>query len=355
MPYKQFLGYERGKDGVPKIVESEAKIVRQIYQQYLNGITVRDICRELTAAEIPTPAGKEQWAVSTIMSILQNEKYAGNALLQKTFCEDFLTKKMIKNEGQVPQYFVTESHPAIISQKMFDLVQAEIAKNRTLGKSRSGCSPFADMLICGTCGHTYGRKVWNSKSQYRRVVWQCNGKYKKRGEPTCGTPHLTEEQIQSVFMEAFNRIIGDRERYISSLEPALGLISDTVALENEAEILQERHSGLYTQLEELVTTQAQCSGNFVEYQARYAELNNRYETVKHRLTQIEQECHARRVKREKVLAFIEILRERETLLTQFDEQVWRATVEKVMINSEKDIIIHFRDGRFVSVDLPAKR
>ena len=79
------------------------------------------------------------YEVITINSILQNEKYAGNALLQKTFCEDFLTKKMVKNEGQVPQYFVTQSHPAIISQEMFELVQAEVAKNRILGKNRSGC------------------------------------------------------------------------------------------------------------------------------------------------------------------------------------------------------------------------
>lgn len=355
MPYKQFLGYERGKDGTPKIVESEAKIVRQIYQQYLNGTTVRDICRTLTASEIPTPSGKKERAVSTVISILQNEKYAGNALLQKTFCEDFLTKKMVKNEGQVPQYFVTESHPAIISQEMFDLVQAEIAKNRILGKNRSGCSPFADMITCGTCGHTYGRKVWNSKSQYRRVVWQCNGKYKERGTLACETPHLTEEQIQDAFMRAFNLILGNKEPYISALEPALALISDTSALDNESEVLQERYAGLFTQLEELVTAQAHRSGDFTEYQARYTELNTRYESVKHRLAEIEQERQDKRVKREKVLAFTEVLRGKDTLLSEFDEHFWRATVEIIIVNSEKDIVVRFRDGRSVSVNLHSIR
>lgn len=353
MPYKRFLGYERGKDGRPRIVESEAKIVRHIYQLYLNGTTVRDICKALTDAGIPTPGGKEKWAVSTVMSILENEKYAGNALLQKKYCEDFLTKKMVKNEGQVPQYFVTESHPAIISQEVYDLVQSEIAKNRALGKARSGRFPFSDIIICGTCGHTYGRKVWSATTKYRRVVWQCNGKYIKPGEPACRTPHLSEEQISWVFSEALNRILSDRERYIAALEPALELIGDTTELDSEAEILQERNAGLYAQLKELVTTQAHCIDNLAEYQASYIELSSRYEEVKHRLAEIEQELQARKVKRQKALAFIEILRGRETLLTEFDEQLWRATVEKIIVHSERDVAVHFRDGRSVSVNLLA--
>ena len=166
MPYKRFLGYEKGKDGVPKIVESEAKIVRQIYQLYLNGTTVRDICRILTDSGIPTPAKKAEWPVSTVMSILQNIKYKGDALLQKTFCEDFLTKKMVKNEGQVPQYYVEESHPAIISPELFDIVQAEIARNRGRGKARSNASCFSDRIICGSCGEVFGQKTWNASSKY---------------------------------------------------------------------------------------------------------------------------------------------------------------------------------------------
>lgn len=354
MPYKRFLGYERGKDGMPRIVESEAAIVRRIYQLYLHGTTVRDICKTLTDAEIPTPGGKKKWAVSTVISILENEKYAGNALLQKKYCEDFLTKKMVKNEGQVPQYFVTDSHPAIISQEVFDFVQAEIAKNRVLGKGRSGCSPFADIITCGTCGHTYGRKVWHAADQYRREVWQCNGKYKKAGEPACKTPHLTEVQIGRIFTEAFNRILCDRERYIAAIEPALELLSDTSALDNEVEILQERQAGLYTHLEELVTAQAHRNDNLAEYQARYAELNARYEDVKHHLAEIERELQARRVQREKALAFMEALNTRETLLTEFDEQLWRATVERIIVYSEKDVAVHFRDGRSVSVSLITK-
>lgn len=170
MPYKQFLGYKKGSDGRPEIVESEAKVVRDIYHQYLNGTTVREIAKTLTAKGILTPGGKEIWSVSTIMSILQNEKYKGEALLQKSFCEDFLTKKMVKNEGQVPQYYVENSHPAIIPIEVFEMVQMEVAKNRSRGKGRVGGSCYSDRIFCGTCGEYFGSKTWNSTSQYKRTV-----------------------------------------------------------------------------------------------------------------------------------------------------------------------------------------
>jgi DNA invertase Pin-like site-specific DNA recombinase len=219
MPYKHFLGYERDTDGKPKIVESEAAVVRRIYHFYLNGVTPRKIAQTLTGQGIPTPAGKIEWPISTIMSILQNEKYKGEALLQKTFCVDFLTKKVKKNEGEVKQYYVAKSHPAIVEPEVFDLVQEEIAKNKALGRTRRGESCFSNKIRCGECGAFFGSKVWGSNSKYRRVVWQCNGKYRERGKEPCRAPHLSEEDIQQAFVDAFNRILIDRERYIVALEP----------------------------------------------------------------------------------------------------------------------------------------
>ena len=110
LPYAQFLGYEKGEDGFPKIVESEAKIVRLIYCMFLEGKTNALIAKHLTDSGIPTSAGKEIWCVSTIMSILQNEKFKGHALSQKGFTVDFLTKKKKVNECEVPQYYVENSH-----------------------------------------------------------------------------------------------------------------------------------------------------------------------------------------------------------------------------------------------------
>ena len=120
--YSHFLGYEKGEDGSMQVVESEAKIVQQIYGMFLDGQTPSSIASFLTKQRVPTPAGKEKWQSSTVKSILTNEKYKGDALLQKTFTVDFLSKKAKLNEGEVPQYYVEHSHPAIIDRAMFELV-----------------------------------------------------------------------------------------------------------------------------------------------------------------------------------------------------------------------------------------
>ncbi|MCX7884602.1 MAG: recombinase family protein, partial [Caloramator sp.] len=188
LPYKHFLGYTKGEDGYHKIVEEEAKVVRLIYKLFLEGKTPLSIAKYLTENNIPTPTGKRKWHQSTVLSILKNEKYKGDAILQKTFTVDFLTKKIKKNEGEVPQYYVENSHPAIIPSEVFDLVQMEL-KNRKKAKGyKTGGSCFSGKIICGECGSFYGRKVWHSNSKYRRIIWQCNSKFKN--DKKCNTPYL---------------------------------------------------------------------------------------------------------------------------------------------------------------------
>ena len=149
LSYKHFLGYEKGEDGLPKIVEEEAKIVRSIYQLFLEGQTIRMIADHLTRQGIPTPMGKKNWRVSTIMSILQNEKYKGDALLQKTYTADFLTKSIKRNHGEVPQYYIKDSHPAIIDPATFDLVQKEIERRRPERHKLHRSNSFTAKVICG--------------------------------------------------------------------------------------------------------------------------------------------------------------------------------------------------------------
>ena len=177
LPYKHFLGYRKGADGLPEIVPEEAEIVRNIYRWFMEGKTPTGIARTLTEQGVPTPAGKEQWCSSTVKSILTNEKYKGSALLQKRFTVDFLTKKSKVNEGEVPQYYIEESHPAIIVPEEFELVQAELLRRQNLRRQYNGKSVFAARLVCGDCGNFFGAKVWHSNSKYRQVIWQCNHKF----------------------------------------------------------------------------------------------------------------------------------------------------------------------------------
>ena len=159
LPYKRFLGYRRGADGFPEIIEEEAAIVRKIYRAFIDGQTTNAIAKMLTAEGIPTPGGKQKWQASTIRSILTNEKYRGDARLQKAFTVDFLTKKTKKNEGEVPQYYVHQSHEAIIQPEDFDRVQAEFARREAYGRSYSSKSIFSSKIVCGDCGAFYGSKV----------------------------------------------------------------------------------------------------------------------------------------------------------------------------------------------------
>lgn len=159
LPYKQFLGYRKGADGLPEIVPEEAAIVRRMYRMFTEGKTVSYIAKQLTAEKIPTPGGKEKWQMAVVESILTNEKYKGDARLQKKFTADFLSKTMKKNEGEVPQYFVTGSHPYIIDPGEWDMVQSEMRRRKKSGKRTNCQSPFSGMLICGDCGEAFGSKV----------------------------------------------------------------------------------------------------------------------------------------------------------------------------------------------------
>ena len=202
LAYSHFLGYKKGKDGRPEIVEEEAVIIRQIYGLFLKGKTINEIAALLTEMGIPTPSGKTKWSVSTVRSILSNEKYKGEALLQKTYTVDYLTKEVRKNNGEVPSVRIRNSHEPIIEPEVFDRVQemlAEYTKRRAKVRTKH---PFAGKLICGDCGEFYGHKVWRLRSTGEHYdVWYCNHKYD--GDEVCDSPRLRETEVK----EAFGKIL----------------------------------------------------------------------------------------------------------------------------------------------------
>ena len=202
IPYGQFLGYRKGADGLPEIVPEEAEIVKRIYREFLQGKSTNAIATMLTEEGIPTPGKKTVWQRATVESILRNEKYKGSALLQKSFTVDFLTKKTKINEGEVPQYYVEDSHPAIIESWEWEQVQVELERRKNSRNRHHQTSPFSGKIICADCGDIFGAKTWHSTDRYRRVIWQCNGKFK--GERKCETPHLTEERLKELYLVALD-------------------------------------------------------------------------------------------------------------------------------------------------------
>lgn len=226
----RFLGCDKGEDGNLAINEEQAKTVGLIFGLFIEGLTPCAIAKELTRRGILTVTGKSKWNAATINGVLTNEKYTGCARIQKTFTPDFLTKKTVKNTGQVPSCFVEQSHPAIIDPATFEMVQNEIARRKQDGGRYSGVSIFAGKIKCGECGGWFGAKVWHGSDKYRRVIYRCSHKY---GGKKCQTPHVTEREVKTAFVTAFNRLVTEREEIVTNATLVWQTLCDTTELERE--------------------------------------------------------------------------------------------------------------------------
>jgi len=347
LPYKQFLGYEKGEDDLPKIVEKEAVIVRQIYSLFLEGKTPNGIAKHLTQSGIPTPAKKTKWLASTVESILTNEKYKGDAILQKNFTVDFLTKRMKPNEGELPQYYVENSHPAIISPEIFGLVQNEMKKRKESGRYINSLGCFSGKIICGECGGTYGSKVWHSTSKYRRTIWQCNQKF--HNEQKCGTPHLYEEELQRAFVDAFNSLITNKDEILQAHADIIEVLTDTADLDREQAKLQSEQAAVVGLIQECVEKNAHTALDQEEYLRRYGALLARYEAVKGGLARISDQRQERVAKRESILRFLNELRQRDSITEAFDEDLWNTTVETATVDCSGGIAFLFKNGTEIKI------
>ena len=353
LAYKYFLGYEKGEDGLPKIVEEEAKIVRKIYSLFLEGYTVRMIADYLTKQGIPTPRGKKKWCVSTVMSILTNEKYKGDALLQKTYTADFLTKSVKKNQGEVPQYYIENSHPAIIDPETFELVQNEIERRRPNRHKLHRNSLFTAKIVCSDCGGFYGRKVWHSNSKHKKYIWRCNEKYE--GEETCNTPNLTEPEIESAFIVAFNEVLGEKEKYIQRFTELLPLLADTSNLEKKLAEANEQHSSLIAKLRSYMDENTRQVQDQAEYNRQFSQMDAECEAAEKQIKSIQKKILEQSGRKEQIKRCLEQIQDCGDLLTDFNSELWNSMVEAVIVTREKVLTFRFRDGSEVAVELPESK
>jgi len=184
-------------------------VVRRIFAMYLSGMGKQTIANALNGEGVPRRYGNEKWHADTIRYILTNERYIGDALLQKKYTTDFPFQKKWNN-GEVPQYYVENSHPAIISREDFDAAQPLQTGRRRDGPT-NGSHPLIGKLICPDCGHTFRRMVTNGAA-----YWQCC--YHASGKAKCGGVRYPEEAIYDAFLLLVNKLITYRE-YI--LTPAI--------------------------------------------------------------------------------------------------------------------------------------
>ena len=280
-------------------------------------------------------------------SILTNEKYKGSALLQKKFTVDFLTKKQKVNEGEVPQYFIEDSHPPIIDPQEFELVQAEIARRKEIGKVYSSSNIFSTKLVCSCCGGFFGSKVWHSTSKYRRVIWQCNHKF-QNGEK-CKTPHLYEDEIKKRFIEVCNRIATDKEDFIASCRQIVEMLSDTAAIDRKIEAQYIYLNGLAVSMQEFIKENAMKPQDKDFYKKKMAEYNSQKaeaEKVLHDL----QDKRAARLSRKELLEGLIRTMNREGIVTDtFDEKLWLLLVEKATVGTDGKLTFTLRNGMEIEV------
>ncbi|HEN0367974.1 TPA: recombinase family protein [Streptococcus agalactiae] len=336
-PYTNVLGFKAGEDGAIVVDQDEAKTVRYIFQQALIGKSPYHIAKDLTEQGIPSPSGKSRWNATTIKRMLRNEKYKGDALLQKTYTIDFLTKKKNINRGELPQYYVENNHEAIVDRETFDAVQQVLdAKGK-----KSSTSIFSSKLVCGDCGHYFGSKVWHSTSKYRRVIYRCNEKY--NGENRCATPHVTEKEIKQWFVLAVNQAIENKDEIIDNIK-VLCSIGSLEGIDNQIKELETETEILSQMVSRLVMENASTLQDQDEYQSKYRQLSAKYESLVEEIEELEVQKLAKSKRNKDLQDFITGLKQQEGLLTDFDELLWETMIESITITKDSDVEITFKNG-----------
>ncbi len=233
------------------------------------------------------------------------------------------------------------------SPEIFDFVQHEMKKRKESGRYINGLGCFSGKIICGECGGTYGSKVWHSTSKYRRIIWQCNHKYKSRAH--CKTPHLYEAALQQAFVDAFNSLIFNKDEILQAHANIIEALTDTADLESEHAKLQSEQDVVLGLMQKCVEENAHAALDQEEYLRHYGGLLERYEAVKRGLARIADQRQERAVKREVILRFLNELRRRDAIIETFDENLWNTTVETASVDCSGGITFLFKNGTEVKI------
>ena len=345
--YKSFLGYEKGEDGRPKIVEEEAKIIKLIYGLFLDGYSTRQIAEELNSRGIRTPSNRvkkdgtlTKWKSSVVQSILKNEKYKGEAILQKTYTTNFLTHESKKNNGLLPQYHVKNSHKAIIPIEEWEMVQVEYERRIKLNGKYSFSSMFSTKLICGDCGGFYGQKVWHSTDKYRRFIFRCNDKFDNQIK--CQTPTIKESQIKAAFVESFNML--SNSNLIDDCRATIEELSDTTKLDEESAKLTIEAKSLIEIAKKMINENATVEKDQDEYQKEYSALEEKHKGVVARLTEIENEKSQRMAAVKRVEMSLLFFQKNGGSIDEFCPRLWISLVDKAIISRDGTIKFIYYTG-----------
>ena len=363
--YKYLYGYRRGADDKPEIIPEEAEVVRWIYERYLAGASTRMLRDELHEQGITYSEKSPQWTLPHIKSILRNEKYCGDVLMQKTFQQDVINRKVIKNTGQLPMYLIENHHEGIVSRERYNAVQAEMARRKAAKspskRASTGLAAYtsryalSDRLVCGECGTLYRRCTW-TRPDGKRVVWRCVSRL-DYGKKYChSSPTLDEAPLQQAVLAAINASMSGRkvlaDQLVDAMEQELAPVpGESMSLGDIDRAVTE----LGKQFDMLLAEAA--NGDVDEYAERFRAISTTMEELKRRKAAIlsirqEQEQIGRRIH-----AAASAMTAVTMGITEWDDGVVYQMLEKVTVLAGNRIKVTFRNGVEIeqSVDQPKRR
>lgn len=361
--FNKLYGYRQEKDQLPEIIPEHAAVIQSIVKDYLQGASLRMIQENLHQKGILSPSGEAEWKISAIRSILTNEKYCGDVLMQKTFVQDCISKKVVKNTGQLPMYLVEDNHPAIITREQYRAVQAEMSrrnagqspskKNAPTGKT-SYASKYAlsERLVCGECGTLYRRCVW-SRNGKRKVVWRCVSRLDYGTKFCHDSPSMEEEALQRAVLSAINSLMSNKEGLAQQ-------ITDTITQElitlPDSEVTLGRIRRRIGELEgEFQTLLDRASKEVWEkYTEQFKTLNEEMTALKAQQDEITKQLQTNSMATERLRNVKMALDQADHNLSQWDETTIRQLVHTVKVISADRIIVYLTDGTEIEQEVASK-
>lgn len=352
--HNKFMGYTKNENGDLVIVPEEAEIVRLIFRLYLEGYSAKKISQYLEENGIKTATGQNKWYDSVIFKMLRNEKYMGDALLQKTYTVDFMTKKKVINKGIVPQYYVEDDHEPIIPKELFYRVQEELAKRASMNKSavtrkKNQKSKFSSeyaltgLLLCGDCGQEYRRVTW-SRNGKKKIVWRCSNRL-ANGTKNCKKSETLEEgALNRAVMEAINRITCNDGDFVGAFRQNVIRVIGSYSGEQEPDEFDEKVKEKQEEMVALIAENARVGSYTDEFDERYRRIAEEITTLK------EEQIETRRKKKladsyEQRLKDMDSFLEKQTCqIPEFDNDLVRRLIASIKVVSAEKLIIQFQSG-----------
>ncbi len=352
--YNKWLGYKKGADGMPEIVPEEAKIVERIFNMYLSGMPVNMISDTLRAEKIVIPGKAITFSKTMIMSMLTNERYCGDCILQKTVTVDCIGKVRKKNTGEAPMYYVQNSHPAIISRDIFNRTQEELARRKTKAPmsqktsitATGKYSKFAltDVLICGECGSRYKRVTWSKKGK-KKVVWRCVNRL-DYGKKYCEYALTVEEpDLHRAIVRALNKFNEkDRFAYLTLMKATIG---DALGLNGgsaEIDLLERKIEGLNRKMLDMVNESVESGKDIENYEEEFRNISEETEALKRRIDVIRKSEADDESVAERISQIQKTIAEREANKDEYDDSIVRQMIECIKVYRDGKITVYFGGG-----------